>query len=311
MKAVKSNIAYSTDTWTTPQMVYTFAGTVGTFINEDWDLIEHVVDFKPLAEKEHQGLYGGKAFVHGVHEIGGLNKIGFALIIWQIAANLQIYFISLTADNASVNDVLIATVSCILLTKYGIPESNNHQIRCICHIVNLVIQAILATLGEVDDPTENNCFLLKKDQLFHLDSKMDPDQLALDQEEFQEDAKNVEPENIAMEDEEKLEATQSPLSKVCVHLFGLNPTSLTEICTISSVSLLIAKKSMSTPQQWKKFQQCAIARYPQPNDRRQSLAMVKDIHTCWNYMHTMIQQAQLLQEVGLHIFSHSAAHNIM
>lgn len=56
-------------------MVYTFAGTVGCFINDDWELIERVIDFKPLGEKEHQGLYGGKAFVNAMSEIGGLDKI--------------------------------------------------------------------------------------------------------------------------------------------------------------------------------------------------------------------------------------------
>ncbi|KAF8232858.1 hypothetical protein L208DRAFT_1269719 [Tricholoma matsutake] len=77
---VKSKIAYSTDMWTTPQMVYTFARTIGCFINDDWELIEHVIDFKPLGEKEHQGLYGGKAFVDVMHEIGSLDKICFALV---------------------------------------------------------------------------------------------------------------------------------------------------------------------------------------------------------------------------------------
>ena len=58
-------------------MVYTFAGTVGCFINDDWELIEHVIDFKLLGEKEHQGLYGGKAFVNAMSDIG-LDKIYFA-----------------------------------------------------------------------------------------------------------------------------------------------------------------------------------------------------------------------------------------
>ena len=53
------------------------AGTIRCFINNNWKLIEHVVDFKPLAEKDHQELYGGKAFVNGMHEIGGLDKICF------------------------------------------------------------------------------------------------------------------------------------------------------------------------------------------------------------------------------------------
>ena len=56
-------------------MVYTFACSVGCFINGDWEIIKHVIDFKPLKEKEHEGLYGGKAFIDGMCKIGSLNKI--------------------------------------------------------------------------------------------------------------------------------------------------------------------------------------------------------------------------------------------
>jgi hypothetical protein len=34
-----------------------------------------VVDFKPLDEKEHEGVYAGHAFVNGGRKRGGLNKI--------------------------------------------------------------------------------------------------------------------------------------------------------------------------------------------------------------------------------------------
>ena len=74
-QAVKSKIAYATNTWTTPQMVYTFAGSIGCFINDDWEIIERVIDFKPLEDKEHAGLYGGKAFVDGASKIGSVDKI--------------------------------------------------------------------------------------------------------------------------------------------------------------------------------------------------------------------------------------------
>jgi hypothetical protein len=67
-----------TDTWTTPQMVYTFACSVGCFINDDWEIIKHVIDFKPLEDKEHEGLYGGKAFADGARKIDGLDKISSA-----------------------------------------------------------------------------------------------------------------------------------------------------------------------------------------------------------------------------------------
>ncbi|KAF8240068.1 hypothetical protein L208DRAFT_1188977, partial [Tricholoma matsutake] len=63
---VKSRIAYATDTWTTWQMVYTFACTIGSFVNNDWELIQHVVDFAPIQDKEHEGLYAGKAFVDSI-----------------------------------------------------------------------------------------------------------------------------------------------------------------------------------------------------------------------------------------------------
>ena len=43
---VKSKIVYATDTWMTPQMVYSFACLVACFINDDWELIEHVIDLK-------------------------------------------------------------------------------------------------------------------------------------------------------------------------------------------------------------------------------------------------------------------------
>ena len=104
------------------------------------------------------------------------------------------------------NDVIIATVAHYLLTKYGIPESPNHHIRCLCHIVNLVVQLILAALGEADNPKDNNHFLLNKAQPFHLDIDNDLDQVALDWEEFDDDGEGDIEENVGIEDEEKQSA---------------------------------------------------------------------------------------------------------
>lgn len=56
-------------------MVYTFACTVASFIDDEWDLIEHVVDFKPLEDKEHEGYLGGMAFINGTRQRGGLDKM--------------------------------------------------------------------------------------------------------------------------------------------------------------------------------------------------------------------------------------------
>ena len=64
-------------------MVYTFACTIACFINDDWEIIERVIDFKPLEDKEHEGLYGGKAFADGACKIGGLDKIGLSISLFS------------------------------------------------------------------------------------------------------------------------------------------------------------------------------------------------------------------------------------
>ena len=82
-----------------------------------------------------------------------------------------------------------------------------------------MVQAILATLGKADNSDKVNYFTLNKEQPLHLDINVDPDQVGLDNKEFQdeEDDKVVPEENITLEDEEKLKATESPLSKVHIH----------------------------------------------------------------------------------------------
>ena len=101
------------------------------------------------------------------------------------------------------------------LAKYGIPESSNLHVRCICHVVNLVAQAVLAELGEVDDPNEVDYFMLNKEQAIHLDIDTDPDQLKLDEEEFENELDDEQEESVNLEEAEKLKGTKSPLAKVC------------------------------------------------------------------------------------------------
>lgn len=97
-----------------------------------------------------------------------------------------------------------------------------------CHVVNLVVQAILATLGEADNPDDVDYYTLNKEQPLHLDINADPDQIALDQEEFPDDieddsdAETSLEENIMLEEEEKLKATDSVLSKVCISAVKLS-----------------------------------------------------------------------------------------
>ncbi|KAJ7572408.1 hypothetical protein C8J56DRAFT_709855, partial [Mycena floridula] len=86
---------------------------------------------------------------------------------------IALRIIGITTDNASINNVLIATVSRCLLAKYGIPMNDTIQIRCLCHVVNLVVQDILASLGEADDPDICDYHAINKDKPVHFDPDTD------------------------------------------------------------------------------------------------------------------------------------------
>ena len=73
-------------------------------------------------------------------------------------------------DNATVNDVLARTLTGLLMQKYGIHFSpENGQIRCLAHVVNLVVQKILASLIDADDLDDNDWYLLHKFLPFHYE----------------------------------------------------------------------------------------------------------------------------------------------
>lgn len=85
-QSVKSKISYATDTWTTKQMVHSFACTLACFIDDDWRLIERVVDFRPLESKDHEGINAAKVFVQGGRERGSLNKMSTRLSRYSISS---------------------------------------------------------------------------------------------------------------------------------------------------------------------------------------------------------------------------------
>ncbi|KAJ7758326.1 hypothetical protein B0H16DRAFT_1225729, partial [Mycena metata] len=85
-----------------------------------------------------------------------------------------LYLIAAALDNAKTNDVLIRALSQLLREKYDIqfvPE--NSQIRCLTHVVNLVVQKLLAALEEGNESTLEEDCLSNKDLLFHYDPALD------------------------------------------------------------------------------------------------------------------------------------------
>lgn len=141
-------------------MTFTFAGTIGSWITSDWELVERILDFHPIEDKEHEGEYAA---------------IGLA----KRLADLEVL------DNAAPNDVLIRALSRLLREKFDVqfvPE--NSQIRCLAHVVNLVVQKMLAALEEAPDPAVEDQYIPNKDLPFHYDLETDDDVRDLEQEVF-------------------------------------------------------------------------------------------------------------------------------
>lgn len=122
-------------------------------------------------------------------------------------------------DNAAPNDVLIRVLSRILREKFDIqfvPE--NSQIRCLAHVVNLVVQKILATLNEADDPEVVDYYLPNKDLPIHYSPDDDPNLRDLENEQFpstpEEEDEEEDPELEVMTEMAEDLANLSPLQKV-------------------------------------------------------------------------------------------------
>lgn len=116
-------------------------------------------------------------------------------------------------DNASANDVFARTLSPLLQQLYGIhfvPE--NGQIRCLAHVVNLVVQTFLKHLDEVpDSPQDDDYYEQNKSAPFHYNPDDDEELCAMESEDarkndedavvdaMEEELRNVIPNDICTE----------------------------------------------------------------------------------------------------------------
>jgi hypothetical protein len=56
-------------------MTYSFASTLTHYINDDWKLVKHLIDFNYLKENDHQGVHAASMFIKSTASCGGLDKI--------------------------------------------------------------------------------------------------------------------------------------------------------------------------------------------------------------------------------------------
>lgn len=56
-------------------MVFSFCGVIASFIDDDWNLIEHLIDFRRLNLEDHKGKEAANAFVRSARKRGRLDLI--------------------------------------------------------------------------------------------------------------------------------------------------------------------------------------------------------------------------------------------
>ncbi|KAJ7132024.1 hypothetical protein C8R44DRAFT_612398 [Mycena epipterygia] len=54
-----------------------FAGTIGSWISDEWELVEHVLDFHPIEDKQHEGEFAAVVMAKCLSELGVLQKMSF------------------------------------------------------------------------------------------------------------------------------------------------------------------------------------------------------------------------------------------
>lgn len=209
-------------------------------------------------------------------------------------------------DNASSCDVLARTVGKILLDRYHINfHEDNNRARCLAHVVNLVVQSILASLGEAKDPDDDDNFLSNKSQPFHFDADNDEDVLAMENEVYDED-EEVEDSDEQIDEivEEAMKQGSkgklSAVKKVSREQLNLiyNIFAHPFVCQLRA----IVTKIVSSPQRRSSFRKASAEKYKTtlgPSGKPiANLMVIKDVATRWNYTHAMIQRGLLLRKVN-------------
>ncbi|KAF7375808.1 Dimer-Tnp-hAT domain-containing protein [Mycena sanguinolenta] len=263
---VKSKIAVATDTWTTRAMTFTFAGTIASWITADWELVERVLDFHPIEDKEHEGEYAALGLAKSLNNFKALEKISHIFFSKWHRTDGSLYLFAVALDNASPNDVLLQALSRLLMRKFDIQfVPANSQIRCLAHVVNLVVQKFLAALDDAEDP-ENIAI---------------PEVIAMEQEVFTEQPGEENEEDDAAD----LLADLSPEFANMSVLQKLRTTA-TKIC--------------SSPQRRKRFRDTAVrvlgGKLTTSGRPLASLMVVRDVRHRWNYTEAMIERGVMLQK---------------
>lgn len=117
---LSSRICFTIDTWTSSQNL-SYMCLTAHFIDDNWNLHKRIIKFCPVAG--HFGEHIGRA-------------VERCLVEWDLK-----FFLTITVDNASSNDVAIQYLKRRLNDWGGaILDGNYLHMRCAAHILNLVVK---------------------------------------------------------------------------------------------------------------------------------------------------------------------------
>ncbi|KAL9681986.1 hypothetical protein QQ045_013779 [Rhodiola kirilowii] len=121
-------VCVTTDCWTSVQMV-NYMCVTAHIVDKDWKLQKKIINFCQISS--HRGQDMGRVLED-------------CLTYW----NLDKKLLTMTVDNAFANDVLYAYISEMGKGKGSITEGKYVQIRCMAHILNLIVQDGIKQCGE-------------------------------------------------------------------------------------------------------------------------------------------------------------------
>ncbi|KAF5335248.1 hypothetical protein D9758_017381 [Tetrapyrgos nigripes] len=260
-------------------MIFSFSGVIAHWIDDDWKLVERLVDFKHLESQEHAGEYAAKAFIQSASKCGGLNKISVNHML--LRAIISCFFLAIVMDNASACDSMAKFLQKLLNRRYQDLQVHveNSRIWCLAHVINLIVQAILKVLEEAESSDDVDYYLLHKDQPIHYDENDDEELKAMEAEED-----NMEAGGEGDESDDDDETSDLK-----------NARSLSALKQLR----LITTKIVSSPQQRASFRKICKHVYPTKKNEKDTplakLMVIRDVRTRWNYTHAMIQRGHLLR----------------
>ncbi|KAF9552914.1 hypothetical protein CPC08DRAFT_646303, partial [Agrocybe pediades] len=152
------------------------------------------------------------------------------------------------------------------LARHGIPHTPDMHIRCIAHVINLVVQDFLHKIDEAEDPDKEDWYETCKDLPIHYDPSSDEEQEKLDKEDLSKIT--VGPEDTP-DDSDEAELAEALGDESAVKRLRF-----------------ITTKIVSSPQRRLQFRKIAKEKYAGKSDpsvaRLAELMVIRDIHT-WTF----------------------------